>query len=179
MQPLRLLRGVFGTALVWATLWTVAGGVLSILPLVLGPGGAQWIAAPYSLLRVAQTAAVGFGVLGAVVGGAFALALAVTGRRQTFADLTPRRVAASGVFGGLVVACALLLRRIIVIGPPERAFIPDLVIAAVLGGTTAWLMLRLARRAPSLPSPDALSSGDRWAPEAAGSTSDVASVRPT
>ena len=178
MQPLRLLRGVLGTAVAFAALWTIGGGVLSIVPLVLGPGGAQWIAAPYSLLRVAQTAALGFGVLGAVVGSAFALALAVAGRRLSFAQLTPRRVVASGVLGGLVVATALLLRRIIVIGPPERAFMPDLVIAAALGGATAWLMLRVARRAPAVPTTDALSSGDRWAPDAARAH-DAASVRPT
>jgi cell division protein FtsX len=130
-------------------------------------------------MNVALTAAAGFGVLGAVVGGAFALALAVAGRRLSFAQLTPSRVAATGVLGGLGVAAALLLGRIIVIGPPERPFLPDFMIAATLGGTTAWLMLRLARRAPDVPLVDALTSGDQWAPDAVRASREKACARPT
>ena len=179
MQPLRLLRGVIGTALAWAALWTVGGGLLSTFPLIFAPGGSQWLAAPYSLRRVAQSAGLAFGVLGAVVGGAFALGLAVAGRRVSFAELTPTRVIASGVIGGLSVATALLLRASIVIGPAQRAVLPDVLMAGALGGATAWLMFRLARRAPDDASARMLSAGHRWEPRAARAAEAETSARPT
>jgi len=146
---------------------------------VLAPGGSQWLAAPYSLWRVGLSSAVVFGTLGVLIGSTFAVALTVVGRRVAFRELSARHVVGSGVVGGVVVAAISLIHRLLVIGPPQRSWAPDIALAVALSAGTAWVMLRLARRAPEPAVPKELEAKDQWLAGAATRARSEHSARAT
>src|SRR5688572_21326640 len=101
MRPFRFLRGVLTTALVWATSWAVVGAVINTAMVAISNAGSAWLSAPGSLVRLALSSASAFGMAGALIGCVFAVALAVSGRRTSFQELTGRRILVIGALGGL------------------------------------------------------------------------------
>ena len=150
MLFLRRLRGVLGTALTWGASWAVIGLGLGSIALRFVPPG---IMPPHALLLVALR----WGVLGALSGASFAIALSIAERRRARAveELTGRRVALWGAVGGAVLPIALLP---LVAAVVPAALVPALALVpfgSVFGAASAAASLRLARRARGLAAPAA------------------------
>jgi hypothetical protein len=97
--PLRVLRGILGTALTWSIPWGIAGALVRIVAPT-EPG-------PFPSLSMLTAAAVYMGVVGALMGGVFAGIIAMRGPRR-FAALTVRRIAVLGVVASLAIPVASL-----------------------------------------------------------------------
>ena len=107
-----------------------------------------------------------FGALGAAVGATFAGALAVSGRRLAFEQLTAGRVLRLGVAGGVVVSGAVLGTIAMLTSAWPVQFSLEVGISALLGGASALTMLQIARRSGASQS-GALGSGGEREAEAA------------
>lgn len=144
MSWARRLRGIVGTALVWAVAWTVGGVAVTI--------GALLARTSPSTLRFWITALTSASVIwtiwGGVSGAAFASVLAIAERRRRVADLSMRRVAAWGALGGAAVPAAIAL---LVAADPYASsdrggyimlsvsLIASSVFGAICSGGTLWL----------------------------------------
>jgi len=140
MSILRWLRGILGTAVTWAVLWSSIGTVLAVITIVLngGPDVA-------SLLKYTFWVAAFYAVWGAVSGGMFALVLTATERRRSLADLSLLRI----VIWGAVGALAVPILFITVVGGADIQLVPTVpffAITAGLGGLSSGSTLLLARR---------------------------------
>ena len=142
---LRVLRGAFGTALLWAIVWLPVGAAFGLL---LNAGHPGDVIPPSVLLMVAMG-----GAWGGVSGAIFAGLLALAERKRTIADLSLIRVAAWGAVGcaSLPVLLALhyLSREDLLALRADAMFLGIvLVVSGLLGAACAAGTLTLARRAP-------------------------------
>ena len=94
MSILRRLRGVAGTALTWATGWSVVGGVLHGVFSLLGRNG---FLVPSFGVEVLTHAMMGF-----VAGTAFSTGLLISERHGALRELSLSRSALWGALAGLV-----------------------------------------------------------------------------
>lgn len=144
MKLIRVVRGVLGTAAAWSLAW---------IPLSL----ATWTvtAAIFGNVPPLQywgPMVIGAAVRGAISGAAFAIVLAIAGRRRTFVSLRLRDMLRWGAVGG-IVAPAITLGTIAL---TTSAAVPALSIglglglASALGAVSAAGTLWIARRAPEL-----------------------------
>ena len=154
---LKRLRGMFGTAVVWAGTWAAVGGVTGLISMagvlkhIFQP---QYTGAVVRLvLRVAGSTAVSCAVMGAISGWVFAAALTALERRRTLVSISVGRVAVWGVIGGLAVPALLrllpfqsALTQLYVFSLHGLGF--SATMAGVLGGVSAAGSLLLARRGP-------------------------------
>ena len=150
---MRLLRGIFRTALLWAVTWGVIG-ILVVTGLLFAAdiGGTPPVDYLELLTRVVAAYGAFFGALGGITGGIFAGLVAFAERRRSFADLSIGRLAAWGTVAGVSIPAAL-----IAVSPPiDESPIPVFAVTAALGATCAVGTLLLARRAPAI---DASASG--------------------
>jgi hypothetical protein len=145
MLFLRRLRGVIGTAVTWGTSWAAVGLALGSIALRFVPPG---VLPADALLQTTMR----WGILGAVSGASFAIALSLAEKQRAHAvdELTGRRVAWWGAVGGAVLPAAVL--PFVALTLPA-ALIPALFLVPVgsaLGAVSAATSLRLARRAQRL-----------------------------
>lgn len=162
-RALQRLRGIVGTALVWAGPWAIVGALATLVATVIPPGGSAWLRSPAALWHVAVASAQSFGILGALCGAAFAGTLALLGRRVTLAELRSATVLKAGAIGGALVPLAVFTARTVFIGPARPDAYLAIGLSTLLGAGSAWLMLRIARRAvePNAPSQLAASAPAR------------------
>ena len=144
MRTLRLLRGVVLTSLAWGFAWAILGAVASLVSTVVSPPDAQYVLTPGPLALM-----VFYGILGIWAGGVFAVVMAISERRRTFADLSTRRVITWGVLGGISYPVVGTLINKIMGGGHIEGFGTALVLTGVFGALSAWAMLVAARRAGS------------------------------
>jgi hypothetical protein len=153
---LRVARGVAGTAATWGILWGIAAIVFAI---GLEPLGAGRTNTPFG--RTLIGVGLFFGFFGAWAGSVFAMLMAASERRRTFAQLSAMRVALWGVAGGVSLPLTIVLSQFDMvrrIGPPD-GFISILLFTATLGALSGWGMLAMARRARGGDAPPWLGAG--------------------
>lgn len=159
MTVLRRLRGVFGSALLWATTWGIAGG------LGYAVAGTKWTlegGRPLSISAVVPYIATGvlfLALYGALSGAAFAVVLTLVERRRTIHNLSIRRIATWGALGGITVLLLNLLAVYLIEGRVPSDTLPVLLIMSLLGAGCAAGSLALARRAPEDRAVNDLGSG--------------------
>ena len=117
------------------------------------------------LTRAEEADPVAPAALGFAAGATFAIALAVTGRRLPFEQVTVPRVLALGVAGGAVVSGTLLGAFALLGGAWPLQYSIGLGISALLGGGSALAMLQIARRGRHELPPAELADGSRGALE--------------
>lgn len=147
MTTFRKLRAIAGMALTWGLAW-VPLSLVSITALTLLSG--RW---PGPALLGAAAAA---GLLaGAVSGTLFGTLLASTAHERTVARLSARRMAALGVFSGMVPAGLMAVGAALQFPDGGQAIALILArvvgITAILGAASAGALLWTVRRAPPLP----------------------------
>jgi hypothetical protein len=153
---LRVARGVAGTAATWGILWGIAAIVFAIGLEMFGAGRTT---TPFG--RTLTGVGLFFGFFGAWAGAVFAILMAASERRRTFAQLSALRVALWGIAGGVSLPLTIVLSQLDVarrIGPPD-GFIRILLFTATLGAISGWGMLSMARRASGGDSPSQLDAG--------------------
>ena len=150
MNVMRRVRGALGTAGIWAAAFAVAG-VVGLLPLRL-----FGVLPPFEHIRVGRMLAVtmlNWGLGGAAMGLAFAVAISVAEGKRSLAALSSRRFAIWGFVAGAIVpmgigAIAQLTGRT----GPGTTLTSGVVfggICGVLGSALAVASLRAARQAPA------------------------------
>jgi membrane associated rhomboid family serine protease len=143
MLILRRIRGLMGTALIWAMLWSLVGAALAIYNLIReGPER------PGIELQYIAWVAVFYGAWGAISGAMFALVLAAAERRRSLNDLSMLRFT---IWGSLAAVALPILYILFFNGLLVVELVPSLALFAVtagLGAMCAGLTLGLARRAP-------------------------------
>ena len=152
----RLLRAVMRNAVTWGAAWAAAGGALVSAVVLFGPNPAIESLAERIGLSLVTGAMWGvrFGLIGAVIGAAFAAVIRVGYRGRRLADISPVKFGLLGaVVGGLGVP--LFLQTMNVLsgdGPIAWGLVGDDAIWATLfGGVGAAGSILLARRAERLP----------------------------
>ncbi|MFC1661132.1 hypothetical protein ACFL3S_06720 [Gemmatimonadota bacterium] len=146
---LRRLRGAFGNALVWGVGWLTVGLVLFATLRVLGVVSWSWA----EVVGLAMRA----GIVGGVVGGAFAgvIRLLYHGRRLSKISWV-RFGIGGGVFAGVVLP--LLWQSMNLLsgnGPvPWELVLDDALLTAFLGGAAAGGSMKLAQLTGALPPGD-------------------------
>jgi hypothetical protein len=141
----RRLRGIAGTALAWATGWGIAGTVFGAALLATEPALRSSLRA---ITMVLLGSIVGWAVTGAVAGVLFATVLLMAERRRTLQDLLPRRIAAWGALGGALLPLVGAALTASISGPIAAGRgAMTVALGALLGGSCAFLSLKLARRA--------------------------------
>lgn len=150
----RQLRAVLRHAMTWAVAWAFAGGAVVAAVGLFDPNPA--IESLPERVGLALFAGAGwgvrFGIAGAVVGTAFALALRIAFRGRRLGDLNPVWFAVAGaVAGGLGVPLYLQAMNVLTGGPiPWSLVADDAVWASVFGAAVAGGSILLARRAEAL-----------------------------
>lgn len=169
MRALRLLRGVVLTSIVWGFAWAILSVVTTLVSALLWPPDTDLVLAPPQLAIMAF-----YGILGIWAGGVFAVVMAISDRRRTFADLSTRRVITWGVLGGISYPVVGALINKIVGGGQIEGFRTALVLTGAFGAVSAWATLVAARRAGSR-SPSQLSAPGptEWRDVSTGERSDV------
>ena len=155
MSLMRRVRGVVGMALGWGTTWAGFGFALVNLAFLFTPRAV--LPPEQSLSSVLLAATLLWGLVGAVSGAAFAVALVFGERRgQSVETLSMERVTAWGALGGALLPLALLPILAVVSPAAFRPLLSLAPIGSVLGVASAAATLRLARRTggslPSAPS---------------------------
>ena len=150
----RRVKGALVNALFWGFVWFWFGAGVSLLfrlPGAFDPGAAVLI----PTLR----AGLGAGLFGAAIGGGFSIFIAANFRHQRVETLSAGRFALGG---GLVTAAAVLLGRYLtgaewlidqaLVSPVELygGLALQALVAAAVGGFTAYGTIRLARRGADL-----------------------------
>jgi hypothetical protein len=135
---LRRLRGLLGTALLWAMAWGMAGVVLGFIVALADVGN-------FILVAPDAMSFVGFvmGVYGAVGGLVFASVMMLLERRRRLEDLSLRRVAAWGAIGGMGLPAAVIAAAPI---PIALGTFGGLAVTGALGAACSAGTLALARR---------------------------------
>jgi len=142
--PLRVLRGILGTALTWSIPWGLAGALVRMIkPTESGQ---------FPSLSMLTATAADMGVVGALIGGVFAGIIAMRGPRR-FAALTFRRIAVWGVVASLAIPIASLLASVKFSVPPSLMgyVVQQLVLFTGLGATCAAATLWMHRRGSQTP----------------------------
>jgi hypothetical protein len=159
MAVLRRIRGVLGSALLWATTWGFAGGLFYAV------AGATWTIeaghrvslgaiAPYVFMG-----AIFLAIYGGLSGAVFSLILALIERGRTIEDLTIRRMAGVGALGAATVLLTNLLAMYFMEGGLPGDTILALLMMSLLGAGCAAVSLSLAREAPQKQSAGHLGQG--------------------
>ena len=148
INPLRIARGIIGTALTWSIPWSVAGAVLRIVAPTEG--------GPFPTAAMLWWSAVALGTHGALIGALFALVLAIAGPRR-FASLTVPFMALVGALVGLTLpAAAWGGFRFHVPSGLLTYFVGQTLVYAALSAAgaagTLWLVRRSAVAQPELES---------------------------
>jgi MFS family permease len=168
----RGLRAVLRNAVTWGAAWAAAGGALVTAVSLFAPNpGVESLVARVGLAILAGIAwSVRFGVVGAVIGTVFAVAIRLGYRGRRLADIDPVRFALLGaVVGGVGVPLFLQMMNVLTgDGPIAWGLVSDDgVWAALFGAAAAAGSILLARRADARADahpdayPDALSDGPR------------------
>lgn len=169
MRALRLLRGVVLTSIVWGFAWSILSVAAALVSVVLSPPDTDLVVAPPQLAIMAF-----YGILGIWAGGVFAVVMAISERRRTFADLSTRRVITWGVLGGISYPVVGGLINTIVRGDHIEGLGTALVLTGTFGALCAWAMLVAARRAGSrLPSQLAAPGPTEWRDVSTGERPEV------
>jgi len=143
-ELLHRLRGIIGTALVWAVVWLPLGELLVLYR------NSQSVEC-FACARASFVLAIWTG-WGAFSGAVFATVLMITERRHSFADLSIRRFALWGALGAVSVPAAITVWDVTnFAGPyPDWGFASvAMTLSALLGAGCAAGTLALARRAPA------------------------------
>ena len=153
---LKRLRGMFGTAIVWAGAWAFVGAVVTpfrlwgVLQHVLDPRYTR--PATRLILRLMGQTALSCAITGALSGWIFAAALTALERRRTLHTISAIRVGIWGAIGSGLLPLALIpLTRVHAFRVFEIVYLRGLGfsvgVSAVLGGVSAAGSILLARRA--------------------------------
>jgi hypothetical protein len=143
MRLLRRIRGIVGTALTWATAWSLVGAVWVGIVSLVGDFPPEMSEAGMILGGIILLGAYGF-----LAGVAFSLVVLTAERRCTLHQLTLRRVAAWGGLGTILMfAVPVALST-----PPVLVKGITLLATALLGAGSAAANLSVARRGmPAIP----------------------------
>jgi hypothetical protein len=140
---LRLLRGFATTALLWGAAWAIAGAKVSFLFRRFASPGSDL---PLIMASWQQAAGI-FGIIGALNGGVFALAVIIGERRRSFAELSPARMALWGLMGGVSYPMLFTVRDLFIGRALPNDWFVAVPVCALFGAASAWGMLKIARRA--------------------------------
>jgi hypothetical protein len=157
---LRRLRGLLGTALIWAVLWFPIGLVAGLYRFAKLPPPDLLPAPPFSLAFFARYVAsitVAWMVWGAICGAVFALLLSILERRRDVDSLSGRRTAIWGALGTMALPAAIL--AVVLTEAPAFDLITPafltLSVSALLGAGCAAATVALGKRATTrLADPD-------------------------
>jgi len=154
-------RAVFRNALTWAAAWAVAGGALTATLALFSPDPSiESLPERIGLaIIVGLEWGVRFGLVGAVIGAAFATAIRLTYRGRRLAEINPFRFAILGaVVGGAGVPLYLQMMNVLSgTGLISWSLVTDdAVWATIFGGAVAGGSILLARRAATQTGPAAL-----------------------
>ena len=141
----RRLRGILGSAIVWALVWLPIG---VLLPLLRSSRSVTCLyCPPYWFLTFLAT----WTGWGAFSGAVFAMLLIVAGGRGGLEQLSMRRVAIQGAIGAVVLPLALIVAVMIQEQGDYEEWVFAVVtlsLAGLLGAGCASATLALARRVP-------------------------------
>lgn len=156
---LRRLRGALKNGLMWSGAWALATVGFSALFRVLGLGQA------IPFLQAVPSLLIGGAVVGFVAGVGFSLALAAAFRHRELQEISVSSFSLVGASVAGVLVPGLFYAPLLLSGTivPPIVLVTNLVGAAILGGSTAFGMIRLAKAAPASISesdPTLLSPGD-------------------
>jgi len=149
MNLLQRLRGLAGTALLWAAVWLLVGLAFGVYQAETRSRPDVPIAFPW--FQIIATATAIWTVWGAVSGAVFALVLTLAERRHALSELSMPRFALWGALGAIALPAIYLLVVAIQERDPEMfgPFALILSVCAALGAVAAVGTLALARRGPS------------------------------
>ena len=144
-------RAILRNALMWGTAWAAAGGAIVGLLALFGPRpGIESLPERLGLaLFAAVSWGVRFGIIGAVIGTAFAAAIRFGYQGRRLADINPLRFTLLGaLIGGAGVPLFLQLMNVLSGGGPIAwgLVTDDAVWATVFGAVVAGGTIVLARR---------------------------------
>jgi hypothetical protein len=150
---LQRIRGVIGSAIIWAVLWIPVGFVFGLYRFGnLGRGDVLGGLVPFLAYSMMV-----FGIWGAITGAIFGLALLAFERGRSIGELSRRRVFLWGALASVAFPGVLVLPTLtdgLVLASLLDVAVP-LSIAAILGGGSAIATLHTARReARALPTND-------------------------
>lgn len=142
---LRRLRGVLGTAVTWAVLWALIGGLFYLAWFLLSPPPARLGVSLWDALAIGVPVGA---IAGAMTGAFFAVVLMIAERRNTIEQLSLGRMGVLGTAVGALLVfldplSSLIARGTFVI---PRGLVPTMVVLGILGGSSAMVMLQVARR---------------------------------
>jgi hypothetical protein len=138
ITPLRIARGILGTALTWSVPWGIAGALLRII--------APTEEGPFPSLTMLGWSAIDLGVRGAIMGAFFAMLIAAGGRRR-FATMTVSAMALLGAVASLLIPAAVLSSmRFNVPSQLATYIVGQALIYGALGASCAAGTLLLLRR---------------------------------
>lgn len=141
--PLRVFRGILGTALSCSIPWGLAGALYRMI--------APTESGLFPSLSMVTATAVHMGVVGALMGGVFAGIIAMRGPRR-FAALTLRRIAVWGVVASLAIPLASLATVKFIVPPSLMGYVvQQLLMFTGLGATCAAATLWMYRRGSPMP----------------------------
>ena len=126
---LQRLRGMVGTALIWAAGWSGAGIVFALLGLFGALAPAEYV------VFAGVFAAMGF-----ISGAAFSAVLAIVEGRRRFDEMSLPRFAVWGAVGGVVL-------QLVMVGLGQPTSLVMVVLSALMASGSATGSLALARRA--------------------------------
>lgn len=140
------IRGLLGTAIVWATVW--AGVAFPTFALFL-----RRVEPPIGLADLALLAR-SWGLAGAGTGATFALLVTAFERRRTLAKFSSRRAAMWGMVAGAGYSSLTIARFLAQIGRPGTQIATSIVVGGLLGGASAALTMVVARRSNAVAEQD-------------------------
>jgi hypothetical protein len=148
---LRRLRGLTGTALLWAVVWLPIGLVIGVIRAATLPPVDVGGAPPHPLgflLKVIAVVTLAWTTWGAISGFVFGLLLTVTERQRDVDGLSVRRTAIWGSLGAMALP-ATILGLFLLQAPSFDLITPalwTLAVSAALGAGCAVGTLALAKR---------------------------------
>ncbi|HEX6040279.1 hypothetical protein [Longimicrobium sp.] len=144
---IRRLRGAVGNAVVWGACWaaTACAVMAGMVITGLAPEGAMLIDAPLVGAR--------FGVMGAITGGAFSLAIGLLYRGRRLSEISWMRFGVGGgLAAGLFVPAFMTVARLLSGDSflPLENLLTNGSLSALFGGVAAGASMWLAQRAERL-----------------------------
>jgi hypothetical protein len=141
---LKKLRGIAGLSALQGGVGAVFGALLVMLMMVLDVGDYGWANVPVGALAC--------GLLGLLSGAGFGALLSATSTGRSLPEVTRTRVILLGVLTGILPTLLLFVDGV----PDYMNFIElvtPLVLGGGLGGSTAFGVVEVARRAPTILEP--------------------------
>lgn len=168
-DKLRALRAILRNALTWGAAWAVAGGaIVAALALFDPRPGIESLPERLGMaLFAAASWGIRFGIIGAVIGTAFAAVIRFGYQGRQLADINPLRFTLLGaLIGGAGVPLFLQMMNVISGGSPIAwgLVTDDAIWSSVFGAVVAGGTIMLARRASGV---------ERQAPSVEGRVSSV------